>query len=40
MLDFEDEEGVDELVLDDENEEEGIEEEDVSYFEYFFLFLK
>lgn len=30
MSDFEDEEGVDEPVLDDENEEEGTEEEEVS----------
>lgn len=29
MSDFEDEEGVDEPVLDDENEEEGTEEEEV-----------
>lgn len=32
MSDFEDEEGVDEPVLDDENEEEGTEEEEVSNF--------
>ena len=30
MSDFEDEEGVDEPVLDDENEDEGQEEEEVS----------
>lgn len=35
MSDFEDEEGVDEPVLDDENEEEGTEEEEVSYFKIF-----
>lgn len=29
MSDFEDEEGVDEPVLDDENEDEGQEEEEV-----------
>ena len=44
MSDFEDEEGVDEPVLDDENEEEGTEEEEVSYFVLYFehplLFLK
>lgn len=39
MSDFEDDEGVDEPVLDDENEEEGNEDE-VSYFEYPLLFLK
>lgn len=32
MSDFEDEEGVDEPVLDDENEDEGVEEEEVSCF--------
>lgn len=31
MSDFEDEEGVDEPVLDDENDEEGTEEEEVRY---------
>lgn len=40
MSDFEDEEGVDEPVLDDENEEEGTEEEDVSCFEHPLSFLK
>ena len=34
MSDFEEEDGVDEPVLDDDNEEEGTEEEEVSYFEY------
>lgn len=33
MSDFEDEEGVDEPELDDENDEEGQEEEEVSYTE-------
>lgn len=32
MSDFEDEEGVDEPVLDDENEDEGTEEEEVNNF--------
>lgn len=40
MSDFEDDEGVDEPVLDDENDEEGTEEEEVSYFEYPLSFLK
>ena len=40
MSDFEDDEGVDEPVLDDENEEEGTEEEEVSYLEYPLPFLK
>ena len=40
MSDFEDDEGVDEPVLDDENEEEGTEEEEVSYFKCPLSFLK
>lgn len=42
MSDFEDEEGVDEPVLDDENEEEGTEEEEVilsQNISSYFLFL-
>lgn len=37
MSDFEDEEGVDEPVLDDENEEEATEEEEVSCLQNIFF---